>query len=477
MVSYWRFEDTSGTTAADSFGSNTGNHINVITRVVPYCKQLGMSLYCNGNYVRVPNDASLAFTNFSIEAWIKTTSSGFQVVCGKYASGSPYSGYAMGIDTGKAQIWVGDVPGGWFKGTTTINDNIWHHVVVTLNGTTVNIYVDGALDSTATRNPSLSSTSQLTIGTDPGSNGANNYIGFVNEVAVYNTDISLSTIQDHYVAANTSYAKAITNTSGLLSYWQLDESGSSTSPEGINSNTGTYVGSATQNQTSNGTQLGTSVLFSGNGYISVPHHASLNVTNFTIEAWVRTTSNASMMVLTKFGVFPSAGYGMSVDNGKVNIWCGDGTNSWYAGNASVNDGAWHYIAVTLSGTTVKTYIDGALDSTGTRTPTTLNSSTLLIASNAGYPNNTNFDGYLDDIALYNTALDATTINNHYVASLGNSRIRATQEAMIEIYEAERSVRITQEVMLLIIQTNYKVTSLASSAANDAEAPRNFGSCH
>jgi hypothetical protein len=74
---------------------------------------------------------------------------------------------------------------------------------------------------------------------------------------------------------------------------------------------------------------------------------------------------------------------------------------------------WHHVVATKNGATVKLYIDG-VDRTGTVTNSTLaNSSDPVTIGN----NSTTeyFDGYLDDVAVYNTALSAARVKAHYRA--------------------------------------------------------------
>src|SRR5262249_40013945 len=89
-----------------------------------------------------------------------------------------------------------------------------------------------------------------------------------------------------------------------------------------------------------------------------------------------------------------------------------GTPPSHAASASsttiVNDGAWHQVAVTRHGGTVKLYIDGTLEAT-TTTPAALN-----LANNApmragvskcdGVDGTRPFTGELDELKIFRTAL-------------------------------------------------------------------------
>jgi hypothetical protein len=70
-------------------------------------------------------------------------------------------------------------------------------------------------------------------------------------------------------------------------------------------------------------------------------------------------------------------------------------------------------AATKSGATSKLYIDG-VDVTGTVTDQTLvdNATSLLLDGTPQY------HGHLDEMAIYNTALSAATVQDHYRAGRG-----------------------------------------------------------
>ena len=83
----------------------------------------------------------------------------------------------------------------------------------------------------------------------------------------------------------------------------------------------------------------------------------------------------------------------------------------------VNDTNWHYIVVTNNGSRLRIYMDGALKQD---VPKTLQLTPNTLPLNIGRANANNyfFDGWLDEVAVYPTALPAQTILAHYQRAVG-----------------------------------------------------------
>jgi hypothetical protein len=98
-----------------------------------------------------------------------------------------------------------------FNGPAALSPGTVYHLVATVNGTTVKVYVNGAevLTGSFTGSPT-GSTGNLAIGTDPGI--LNGMYGVVDEVAIYNTTLSPARILAHYNAGLAAYVAPPQNT-------------------------------------------------------------------------------------------------------------------------------------------------------------------------------------------------------------------------------------------------------------------------
>lgn len=97
-----------------------------------------------------PTGLPTGFSSRTLSYWLKTTQTDVMVFVGYGTdAGTPNQDFVGLLIAGKAGIGCGD--GGLFAlSTSTANDGNWHHIVGTYNGSTLRIYFDGVLESTAT---------------------------------------------------------------------------------------------------------------------------------------------------------------------------------------------------------------------------------------------------------------------------------------------------------------------------------------
>ena len=146
----------------------------------------------------------------TMEAWIRTTKNG---------NGSIFEYGAVNVNQRSGLLCVNNHlyfvgENNDLEGTITINDGIWHHVAMTHNGTTTNLYVDGVLDVTATK--TLSTTpSHFRIGMR-GNSISEQFDGNIDEVRLWGKAMSTAEIQ---AKANCELSG---NECGLLAYYSFN---------------------------------------------------------------------------------------------------------------------------------------------------------------------------------------------------------------------------------------------------------------
>jgi hypothetical protein len=204
-LGYWRLDESAGPAAADSSGNGwTGTYQGgpAYRRAGALTGNAGTSVHLNGGSsgMTAPDRNDFAgAAPFTIEAWIRPTDLGgpddYKTVLRKYGG----SGY---------WLWYNPVYGFGFErsSTSAINKvvvggvaaNVWQHVVVTFDGATVRIYVNGALKGSGGSSVQVSdTTAPVEIGFFPGLPGYS-VIGDVDEVAVYGTALSAARITAHH---------------------------------------------------------------------------------------------------------------------------------------------------------------------------------------------------------------------------------------------------------------------------------------
>ena len=196
MVSYWKFDDGSGTTAADSYGTNLGTVYGATWTT----GQVGGALEFDGvdDYVEILDDDSLDVNTLTLEAWIKPDTLGVNFIMSKFG--------AVGEKSFEIYIDVNDkfhftLPGcnAYGISTSTIEANIWTHVVATYDGTAAVVYVNGQEESKIEDVCNIYiSTTNFAIGAYHYNLSLNTFDGTIDEAAIYNRALSAAEIQDYY---------------------------------------------------------------------------------------------------------------------------------------------------------------------------------------------------------------------------------------------------------------------------------------
>ncbi len=199
LVGWWKLDETSGLTAADSslFGNDgiltSGEWTNGV---------VGGALEFDGTvgYVSVPSSSSLQLTNaLTIAGWIKANSwdSGNDVdPIARKGEGNP-NNYQLAVVDGRATFYLdgGEADDDGFVGNTPLNTDQWYHIAATWDGVAVRIYVDGVVDN----DPSDSRVDAIGTDTRPfylgGRSGADLFEGTLDDVRLYNRALSEAEIK------------------------------------------------------------------------------------------------------------------------------------------------------------------------------------------------------------------------------------------------------------------------------------------
>jgi hypothetical protein len=218
-----------------------------------------------------------------------------------------------------------------------------------------------------------------------------------------------------------SYRDAVTATAGLLSYWRLGETSGTVAADQLLTNPGTYSGGVTLSEP--GALAGDpdkAVRFDGStGVVTVPTSATLDPNSITVELWARSDSatwNQTGWFVSKrnkFVLHPNAG-SKNVD---FYLQAGGGWQAVSYAPADVT--IWHQYVGTYDATTgtQTLYVDGAAVASRTLAPGNLISSPadLTIGSDSGSLAARHGSGWVDDVAIYSSALSAATVGSHYAA--------------------------------------------------------------
>jgi len=415
MVSYWKFDESSGTTASDSYGSNSGT----ISGATWTTGISGSALSFDGvnDYVLVPDDASIDFGtgDFTLEAWICRESSGSNHMIIDKREVTQACGYLMGIGIdNKVHIAAKDTSLHFVEiaGTTTISNNAWYHIVGVFdrdgNG---QIYINGELDnsgSITSASGNLATNANLYIGYKSVIQSAwGCFDGCIDEVRVYNRALTSNEISEHY-------SQEI-----LTAYWQFDEGSGSTVYDATEyNNDGTIYGATWTNGIS-----GDALSFDGvDDYVTVSSDTSINfgTRDFSLESWIcRESSGIIHTIFEKRESSMGIGYlfGVGADD-KVHLFFKDSSYNTYdiGGTTTISNNIWYHVVGVIDRDGYgKIYVNGVLDS---ETPASAsgsisNNGALRISRSPGGSAWNPFDGRIDEARIYKRLLTSNEILNNY----------------------------------------------------------------
>jgi hypothetical protein len=212
-------------------------------------------------------------------------------------------------------------------------------------------------------------------------------------------------------ALSQTYRQMIMATSGLRGYWRLGESSGTTAEDETATYDGTYGGTYTQGSTGliNG-DADTCLSLGGAGYVSV---SSFQVdSEMSIEFWYLSNDNATALFVNAQPT--NSIFNILIESGtfQVRVNSVGATVSITPPTVSVK----HHIVATISSTGyVKLYVDGSLaaDADGNDLSGVTGARDLDFGRYGDFGGGYYFNGKLDEIAIYNVVLDASTVLAHY----------------------------------------------------------------
>ncbi|MGB6091169.1 MAG: LamG-like jellyroll fold domain-containing protein [Candidatus Binataceae bacterium] len=436
-IGYWRLDESSLATAANA--EPTGVQYG---EPGPTSPDNAIAIKGSQTYVSTTTEFNNPQT-FSLEVWFNTTTAeggrlaGFENV--QVGEGSTAYDRLLYM-TNSGNVVFGIYNGGFqtVQSSSTYSDGNWHHAVATYSSGAAVLYVDG--NSVATGNlgqaQDYSGWWRWGGGSAWGGGGGTwtsapidlSFKGLLGEAALYSTALTASQVSTHYAAAAGGNYDSTVSSDDPVGYWKLNESGGLTLADSSgNADNGTVQIQAFNGVYQGGVTLGqpgvistdSAILLDGSsGEVTLPL-LSNTASNVTLECWTYITS-ATHGALIQIGA-SSGGYGIGIGSG---TWDNSGTNliglyeyvRWLnpSNTPTLSLNTWHYVVLVIDGSGNPTlYLDG--------TPYTLSAGSPEVPSGSSFIGNDPaastryFAGTVDEAAVYNYALSATQITNHYNA--------------------------------------------------------------
>jgi len=442
LVSHWTFDaaDISGSTLEDVVaGVNDGTIHNSPTSVAGKFNE-ALSFNGSNQYVDIPHSASLNLdAPFAVSAWVNTTYAAgawFRTIVAKYGYSSITPSWGLGwTNTDALGFYVRDSGNKSVKSTGVTNwglDGQWHHVLGVQNNGVVRFYADGELAGSQadTLTASITNARPVSIAR----HGTTYVPAKIDDVAIWNDGLSAYKIRQLYngvapgdLQDGPSYKAAVLAASPAA-YWRLEEVNHTTTPtavDEIGGHDGTY-------HEGNGREQGAAITESANNaanldgnndWVEVVNafaNTSGQFADYTVEAWCRpdTIAEGDIVALTSVS---SNNHGVLLElrsNGTIRYLHRSPSGSsggWNAYSDTVlQAGEWYHLAAVKEGTSIKLYINGELDKTTTGVNNDINYDFKATIGRLSPTNGIRyFDGLIDEVALYGSALSETTIAEHY----------------------------------------------------------------
>lgn len=243
LVAYWRMEENTGTTVADSSSnSNTAtlNNGPTFSTDVPVFNQFSIDLDGLNDYLSVSDHNDFSFGNstsdsaFSVSAWIKMDDATKFRIFSKQTNSANIE-YVFGVD-GLDRLGVNLYDGatsnfrGVYSSSIQSYEGSWIHVVMTYDGTGgstayngMKLYLNGSALSTS-NNQGGGYAAMHNTSTDVWIGGANfvpDYAdGKMDEVAVFSAELTSTQVSNIY---NSGTPTDLSSESNLVGYWRMEE--------------------------------------------------------------------------------------------------------------------------------------------------------------------------------------------------------------------------------------------------------------
>jgi len=419
LIAHWKLDETSGTTAYDSAGTNNGTLVGSPLPVWTNGAVDGALSFSGAQGVCISSSSGSASplniynSNITLVAWIKPAATGGGTIISRakehYIAYRIYSpdGKKVTLNTYRSpthwQLTTGDVltPGNWYQVVGVFDRT---------NDTGI-IYVNGVEQARSTD-----------MITDPYSCDAPTTIGYRNNTSdqPYNGVIDDACIYDYALSdAEVAALYGQAPQSGLVAHWKLDETSGNVAYDSAGTNNGTVSGALWTVG-----KIGGALDFDGSGNYVLGTNSPFNFENttFSVCAWFKTTDSDSGIIVSEGG-YGNGGWTLGVNRYvyfgyKSSNYTDDAYSAMTTGY--YNDGQWHHVAAigttntsNHTGNYAVIYIDGnPVTTTNGNTngdygymPSTANWS---IGARDG-ATRTFFDGSIDDVRIYNYGLSDVEI--------------------------------------------------------------------
>ena len=448
LLASWDFDDIRNNAVVD----RSPNNLHAVVRGNPLNTPLFLD---KAHYIAAAPDVvtidniNLSGQSFSVEFWSNRWSSGTNDWMVSQGSNGVDTSLHLGYETATGMFKFGFGSDDLTVASTDVDG--WHHWAGTYDAASGvrTLYKDGVQVGTDVAGGNYIGSGTLNIGAYI--DGTTDVMdGHVDEVRIWS---DVRTAEE--IRANR--ARELEGTEdNLLGYWNFDDDyGTTVNDLTPNNNdgtrpTGTYYASMKHQAPTRLPHLGRALDFDGStSYAEVTYDATLNPTTvFTVGGWVRVDGGlaTTRSVVTSRHDAPFSGYMLYA--GANNLWqfaVGDGVGGYTTldanGNGVDSDGSvqlnqWTHVAGVYDGTNMTLYINGEI--AGVMASNFAANASQPLRIGAGLTESASpgyfFDGAIDQVSVWNTALDRAAIQDMMHNPLGG-----TESGLVGYWQADDTV--------------------------------------
>jgi hypothetical protein len=199
---FWRLGEVTGASAVDVIGGAHGTISGGVAKGVAGAVGDGdPAMVFDGATGKIVTAATVTIPVVAtVEAWVKSVVDGTFHPIIALGSGQTPSVY---LDPSSFVAFFDSVPGIAVVGHVVVPAGTWHHIVITLTGTTATFYLDGILDRTQPMARPVASTNLGNIANDPAFGAVPNgfFNGSLDDIAIYPLALTAEQIAQHYQLA------------------------------------------------------------------------------------------------------------------------------------------------------------------------------------------------------------------------------------------------------------------------------------
>ena len=423
LVGYWRFEgDFTDSSGNNNNGTAVGNTVLATNGKVG---NGSAEFDGTGDYLNVGAFPAIeGLSNVTVSLWMYSHGNGQQGLFAKYNS----NGFTSAFWTDD-RIYFDIV--NMTSGRISTNPNIylynnWNHIVYVNDNTHSRIYINGVeVQSGAVNQVIPTDGTDFYIGMYKDASSEYSFDGLIDEFAVWNESLSPAEVRSLYAGQNANFTELSSNWTpqwnSLVGYWKMDRNWHDSSGNG---NHGTAEGGVAFNY--NPTIAGNgNGFFDGNndvvrlGSINSANPLSLNNSNFTISSWVyrENTSDTWPRIVDKSDAGSGAnGYALSVgSDNRIDLLVNGQDYLTSPLSDNVSRKKWFHLAVTMTTSRIRFYVDGVLFHEETSGPYALPPATTTNMSIGSWNHSTarELNGRLDELAIFSTELSSAEVNTIY----------------------------------------------------------------